>query len=149
MSSFSLSILVNITFLIIYKLIYQPTSFFASFLLNIKSFLLNKTLFSLFHTFISCISLSAYLFISSCICLVLSQLFLKSFLFSLQILFVMGHFEYKHFYFILFYFFWFYFFFSLFFFSFSLEMMKRVHDKKVTWQVTWCDVTSLEPGGRI
>ena len=37
-------------------------------------------------------------------------------------------------------------------FSFSLlyfprKMMKQAHDKEVTWQVTWCDVTSLEHGG--
>ena len=24
--------------------------------------------------------------------------------------------------------------------------MKKAHDKEVTWQVTWCDVTSLEHG---
>ena len=37
----------------------------------------------------------------------------------------------------------------LFFFSllyFPEKIMKKAHDKEVTWQVTWCDVTSLEHG---
>ena len=35
----------------------------------------------------------------------------------------------------------------LFFFSFSND--EEARDKEVTWQVTWCDIIGLEPGGRI
>ena len=51
--------------------------------------------------------------------------------------------------FILFYFiFWFYF--SFFFLSyFILKDDEEAHDKEVTWQVTWCNIIGLEPGGRI
>jgi len=57
---------------------------------------------------------------------------------------VMGHFEHWRFYFILF--FWVYFSFS---FLFILKNDEEAHDNKVTWQVTWCDITSLEHDGRI
>ena len=48
------------------------------------------------------------------------------------------------FYFLFFYFFWFYFSFSLLY--FPGKTTKKAHDKEVTWQATWCDVTSLEHG---
>ena len=53
----------------------------------------------------------------------------------------------NNFYFLFFYFSWFYFSFSLFY--FPGKTMKQACDKKVTWQVTWCDVTSLEHDGRV
>jgi len=46
------------------------------------------------------------------------------------------------------FFFWFYFSFS-FSFSFSFRTMKKACDKKFTWQVTWCDIISLELDGRV
>ena len=55
----------------------------------------------------------------------------------------------NNFYFLFFYFFWFYFSFSFSLFYFSGKTMKKARDKEVTWQVTWCDVIGLEPGGRI
>ena len=54
--------------------------------------------------------------------------------------------------FILFYFILFYFIFSDFTFLFLYcigKTMKKTRDKEVTWQVTWCDIIGLEPGGRI
>ena len=49
----------------------------------------------------------------------------------------------NNFYFILFYFFWFYMDFL-----FILDD-REAHDMEVTWQVTWCDVISLEHSGRV
>ena len=34
-------------------------------------------------------------------------------------------------------------------FSFSFRTMKKARDKEVTWQVTWCDIISLELDGRV
>jgi len=34
-------------------------------------------------------------------------------------------------------------------FIFLWKTMKKAHDKKVTWQVTWCDIISLKPDGRV
>ena len=63
-----------------------------------------------------------------------------------------NNFYFLLFYFILFYFFfffWFYFSFSFSLFYFAGKTMKKACDKEVTWQITWCDVIGLEPGGRI
>jgi len=60
---------------------------------------------------------------------------------------VMGQLDTNNFYFIFFYFsdFTFLFFFFLFFW----RTMKKACDKEVTWQVTWCDVISLELNERV
>ena len=60
---------------------------------------------------------------------------------------VIRHLDTNHFYFILFYFSDFTFLFL--YFIFLGKTMKQAHDKEVTWQVTWCDVISLEHGRRV
>ena len=57
---------------------------------------------------------------------------------------VMEHFGPNILFFFYIFFFWFYFYFY-----FSFRMMKKAHDKEVTWQVTWCDVISLELDERV
>ena len=65
--SHNLTILVDTTSSIMYRLIYWSTSFFASLSLNTKSFVLNITLSLFFYSLLSFLSLSACLFISFCI----------------------------------------------------------------------------------
>jgi len=57
----------------------------------------------------------------------------------------MGHLDTNNFYFLFLLFFGFYFTLLLFYFIFFGKMMKKAHDK----EVTWCDVIGLEHGGRI
>ena len=64
--SCNLTMLVNTTSLIIYRLIYQSTNFFASLSLNTKSFMLSIILSLFFHFLASFILLSACYFIFSC-----------------------------------------------------------------------------------
>jgi len=64
-SSFSLTVLVDIISSIIYGPTYQSTSFFASYSLNTKILMLNIILSPLFHISTYFLSLSAYFFISS------------------------------------------------------------------------------------
>ena len=60
---------------------------------------------------------------------------------------VMGHLDTNNFYFIFFYFSDF----TLLYFTFIFfwRMMKKACDKEVTWQVTWCDIISLELDRRV
>ena len=67
MDSCNLTILVDTTFLIRYKLIYQFANFFASHSLNTESFTLNITLLPFFHSSTSLLSVSACYFISFCV----------------------------------------------------------------------------------
>ena len=62
--SCNLTALVDITFSIIYEPTYQSTSFLASFSLNTRSFVLNITLSSFFHSSVSLLLLFICLFIS-------------------------------------------------------------------------------------
>ena len=66
---------------------------------------------------------------------------------SIYLVDVMGHLDTNNFYFILFYFSDF----TLLYFTFLFfwRMMKKARDKEVTWQVTWCDIISLELDGRV
>ena len=64
-SSLNLIMLANTIFSIIYRLIYQPISFFTSLSLNTKSFVLSIILFLFFYFLVSFLLLSTYYFIFS------------------------------------------------------------------------------------
>ena len=67
-SSHNLTTLVEITLSMMYGLIYQSTNFLAGLFLNTKSFVLNITLFSTFHSSIFSICLPLYFLLCFCQC---------------------------------------------------------------------------------